>query len=244
MTQKLPALPFQTGWYSFGLPGYRPCRGTYERYPYDQLPPIPENQLTGQLQWLVPLDDAINESMQRYRPTPEQRAEWLPQWTEDLKSVVASAQHLGLTLPDAFVCLMSSPELQDRIPSCTDCHFRLSQLAFCPGDEEKGYVLRFLHDQQDCVIWHLYLSSRGEECVLASYTYLDQMYTDPEEWGPEEEAISHTWICAPSFEAFLYRFWIENVIWYNLYKKKPLKEEQKQYLAFYGDEKKDDRFRW
>lgn len=246
MNQRLPSLPFQTGWYSFRLPGYRPCRGTYERYPYDHLPPIPEDQLTGQLQWLAPLDDEIDKRMQPHRPAPEQRAEWMPLWAEDLKSVVAAAHHLGLALPDAFVRVMSSPALQDRIPSCTACYFDLSQLAFCPGDKEKGYVLRFLHDQQDCVIWHLYLSSQGDECVLASHTYLDQVYTDPEEFGhvTEEEAIAHTWICAPSFEAFLYRFWIENVIWYNLSQKKPLTEAQRQYLAFYGEEKKDDRFPW
>ncbi|HEY7417428.1 MAG TPA: hypothetical protein VH593_19750 [Ktedonobacteraceae bacterium] len=240
MNQTRPFDIFQTGWYSFRLPGYRPCRGTYERYPYNPLPPIPEEQFTGELQWLTPLNKKANEAMQPYRPTPEQREEWMPQWTDDLKSVIASAQHLGLNLPDAFIRLMSSPALQDRIPSCTACYFDLSQLAFCPGDKEEGYVLRFLHDQQDCVIWHLYLSTHGDECVLASGTYLDQVYTNQDEFGvTEEEAVKYTWVCAPSFEAFLYRFWIENVIWYNLYEHKPLTEEQKRYLSFYGEEKQD-----
>ncbi len=65
--------------------------------------------------------------------------------------------------------------------------------------------LRFLHDQQDCVIWHPYLSSRGDECMLAYGTYLDLVYTDPEEFGhiTEEEAVRQTWVCALSFEAFL-----------------------------------------
>lgn len=137
---------------------------------------------------------------------------------------------------------MSSPLLRTRIPSCTDCHFALTQLAFCPGDKEKGYVLRFLHDQQDCVIWHLYLSSEGEECVLASHTYLDLVYTDPDEFDniTEQEAVAQTWICAPSFEAFLYRFWMENVLWFNLHKQKPLTEEQRKYLAFYGEEQPEE----
>src|SRR5258708_7428227 len=158
MNQTLPSIPFQTGWYSFRLPGYRPCRGTYERYPYENIPPLPQERFAGQLQWLTPLDNEIDEQMQPYRQPPEQQAEQISAWTDNLKSLVASAQHLGLALPGAFLRLMSSPELQDAIPSCTDCHFTLSQLAFCPGDREKGYVLRFLHDQQDCVIWHLYLS--------------------------------------------------------------------------------------
>jgi hypothetical protein len=234
--QTLPSLPFQTGWYSFGLPGYRSCRGTYERYPYESLPPLAQEQLTGQLQWLVPLNARIDEAMQPYRLTDEQEAEQMTEWGDGLKSLVASAKHLGLSLPEAYLRLMSSVELRNRIPSCTDCSFTISQLAFCPGDREKGYVLRFLHDQQDCVIWHLYLSASGEQCVLASHVYLDQVYTNPEAFGllTEDEAIKHTWMCAPSFEAFLYRFWMENVLFFALIKKEPLTEEQKQYLAYYG----------
>ncbi len=54
-----PYTLFQAGWKSFGLPGHRPCRGTYERYPSESIPPIPEEQLTGTLQWLVPLDSKV-----------------------------------------------------------------------------------------------------------------------------------------------------------------------------------------
>jgi len=242
MNQSLPHVPFATGWYGFGLRGYRPCGGTYERYSYDTIPPLPYEQFTGQLQWLVPLHPDIDAQMQDYRFAEEELEEPTPQWAENLKSVMASAEHLGLRLPESFLRLMSSPLLRTRIPSCTDCHFTLSQLAFCPGDKEKGYVLRFLHDQQDCVIWHLSLSSESEECVLASHTYLDMVYTASEEFDhiTEQEAVAQTWVCAPSFEAFLYRFWMENILWFNLHKHKPLTEEQKQYLAFYGEEQPEE----
>jgi hypothetical protein len=230
---------FKTGWFSFELPGYRPCHGTYELYPYDGIPPISQEQLTGQLQWLVPLASEIDAEMQPHRSTPEQREEHLPELTDDVKSLVASAESLGLTLPEAFLRLMSSSALQDRIPSCTACYFQFSRLAPCPGDKEGGYVLRFLHDQQDCIIWHLYLSPKGDAYVLASYTYLDLAGTDSEEVDhiTEADAVKYTWVCAPSFEAFLYRFWLENVIWFNLAEQKPLLEEQKQYLAFYENKK-------
>ena len=246
MNQERPFQLFQPGWFSFNLPGYRSCRGTYECYPYDTLPPIPQEQLTGQLPWLLPLDDELEQEMKPYRPTPEQRAAEMSPWTDNLKSIVASAQHLGLHLPEAFVRLMSSPALQDRIPSCTACFFTLSELAFCPGDRQEGYVLRFLHDQQDCIIWHLYLSVHGVECVLASGTYLDLVFTNPDAVGniTEAEAVAQTWVCAPSFEAFLYRFWIENAIWFNLSEQKPLTEEQKRYLSFYGEEKKERGRHW
>jgi len=107
-------------------------------------------------------------------------------------------------------------------------------------------VLRFLHDQQDCVMWHLYLAPPSDECVLASRTYLDLVYTNPDEVGhiTEAEAVEQTWVCAPSFEAFLYRFWMENMIWFNLSERKPLTEEQRRYLAFYGEEKQESSDPW
>ena len=177
--------------------------------------------------------------MQPHRPTPEEREAQMPQWTDNLQGIIASAQHFGLSLPEAFLRLMSSPELQDCIPSCTACYFQLSQLTPCPGTGEDGYVVRFLHDQQDCVMWHLYLSPHGDEYVLASGTYLDLVATNPDKVChiTEEGALGQTDICAPSFEAFLYRFWMENMIWFNLVEREPLTEEQRRYLAFYGEEK-------
>jgi hypothetical protein len=73
----------------------------------------------------------------------------------------------------------------------------------------------------------------GDEYVLASGTYLDLVATNSDEVChiTEEEALRQTYICAPSFEAFLYRFWMENMIWFNLVEREPLTEEQRQYLA-------------
>jgi hypothetical protein len=101
--------------------------------------------------------------------------------------------------------------------------------------------MRFLHDQQDCLIWHLYLSPNGDECVLVSGAYLDQVFTGEEDIT-EEQAIWQTRVCAPSFEAFLYRFWLENVLWFQLNDDKPLNEEQQRYLAFYGKNPEANRF--
>lgn len=255
MDQRIQRLtPFQFGWYAFALPGYRPGdhTHTYDLYSYDDLPPIPEDRLTGKLQWLVPLDSDIDTIMQRYHPTVEQQAEWIPLWVNKLKNLVASAKQLGLSFPDTFLQLMASPELQYRIPSCTACYFSLSEkIVRCPGSEE-GYLIRFLNDQQVCLLWYLYVTPKGEHCILVS-PYLDEeMYLlDREEFidldgsihldeglhfaDPDESAafVKSTYVCAPSFEAFLYRFWIENVLYFNLTKQKPLIEEQQQYLSYY-----------
>lgn len=66
-----------------------------------------------------------------------------------------------LQLPPEFVRFMSSPELQEEIPSATACYFKLGkQFIRCPfGDG--GYLLSFYHDQQDCLIWYIYVQNSG-----------------------------------------------------------------------------------
>lgn len=150
--------PFRFGWWSFNLGQYRPCDGTYCFYLYDSLPPI--RALNGTLDWLGPLDDETDQSMQLYRNAPEERG--------NLAQIEADATKFGLTLPKAFVRLMGSPDLQDRIPSCTACTFDLSaHIIPCIG-ETPGYLIRFLRDQQSVLLWYLYLTPQGDECVLVS----------------------------------------------------------------------------
>ena len=234
----LQSIPFQYGWWSFDLGQYRPCDGTYCYYEYDSLPPISEDQFNGSLQWLAQAGEADEPGMHL---SPED--EGLP---ARLSALTASAQQLDLTLPQAFLHLMASPALRDRIPSCTACYFDLSKkIVPCPGSEE-GYIIRFLNDQQDVLSWYLYLTTRGEHCVLVSPYQLDKAAEeeadepeDDEESGPLTEQqrrsiIANTLVCAPTFEAFIYRFWIENVLWFNQNEAEgSLTEAQQQYLAHY-----------
>jgi hypothetical protein len=235
MQQILPMhIPFQSGWYSFKLPGYRPCKSTYALYPYESLPPLPEGKLTGKLQWLTPLDKDLDENMQRYRLPSDERVRMI----DTLKEIVSSARQLGLLLPDVFLQLMSSIDLQDRIPSCTACYFDLSEkIVPCPGSEE-GYIIRFLNDQQWCLTWYLYVTPKGEHCTLVSPIWLDGLVTDPEYASNitaqnQSEISKNIYVCSPSFETFIYRFWLENTCWFNLIEHKPLTEEQQQYLSYF-----------
>ena len=228
--------PFQYGWWSFDLGKYRPCDGTYCFYPYESLPPIPEAQFSGKLEWLGALTQHIDQLMQAYRNAAGPRKGT----RRHLQEVLDSAKQLGLTLPEAFVRLMASPDLQDRIPSCTACEFRLTnKIVPCPGSEE-GYIIGFLNDQQDVLLWYLYLTPKGEECVLVSSYALDELADEKDEERSEakrQSIINYTQVCAPSFEAFLYRFWLENTIWFTVNEAEdpdhPSTEEQRRYLAHY-----------
>jgi hypothetical protein len=141
----------------------------------------------------------------------------------------------GLSLPPAFLQLMTSHDLQDRVPSCTACYFDLPDtIVPCP-QSENGYLIRFLNDQQGCLFWYLYLTPQGEEGVLTSPFCLDTLsqYTEREDFPPElfqKKVKESTYICA---EEFLYRFWLENTIWFTLNRHLPLPVEQERYLDHY-----------
>ncbi len=232
--------PFQSGWWSFDLGAYRPCDGTYCFYPYESLPSIDEAALTGTLAWLGPLEDEVASVMDVHHASDEA----LGRLKSDIEKIAAEAKPLQLSLPEAFLRLMGSRELQDRIPSCTACYFSLAdKILPCPGSED-GYIIRFLNDQQDVLVWYLYLTPRGEQCVLVSPILLDE-FAGPENAGNltdewRKAILANTLVCAPSFEAFIYRFWLENTIWFNVNEEaSALTEAQQRYLAHYNRQKQE-----
>jgi hypothetical protein len=110
----------------------------------------------------------------------------------------------------------------------------------CPGHPE-GYIIRFLNDQQDCLFWYLYVRpTTREQCVLVSWERLDPEEEDDDTGSDlEDEECGHgadaILLCAPTFEAFLYRFWWENWLSRKLTwsPSAPLTSEEQQYLAHY-----------
>jgi hypothetical protein len=82
--------------------------------------------------------------------------------------------------------------------------------------------VRFLRDQQDCVLWYLYLRPSEEAFVVHSYLDYEYEYesrrggtqtqTQTDLDDAQEQTAAILW-CAPSFEEFAYRFWIENRLW-------------------------------
>lgn len=219
--------PFTPGWWAFDLGKYRPCDSTYCLYPYESLPPLGPVDET--LSWLGPLAETTDQQMGIHRNEPSARG--------SLAAVVTSAAALGLTLPESFSRLMASPELQDRIPSCTACTFGLSDgLVPCFGSEE-GYVVRFLDDQQGVLTWYLYLTPQGEQCILVAPTRLEEL-ADPEgrDWAEKnrQAILARTNVCAPSFAAFLARWWLENTIWFKLDGGTALTAEEQRYLTHYS----------
>lgn len=126
---------------------------------------------------------------------------------------VADAEARGYGLPESFVRFMRSPDLQRRVPSPTACYFDAPERvveAPAPGD---GILVRFLNDQQWCAHWYLYVERGGAHAVVTSPHALD-LEPSGGEGGDTFNAALHR--CAPDFECFIYRMWLEGSVWFAL----------------------------
>jgi len=205
------AATFPWGWWSFDLGEYRRCDGTYALYRYDSLPPLAAGLLRGDFAWLTPVRGRHKAS----KPAP----------------LFARAAALGLVLPPAFERFMGAPELKAAVPSCTACEWDLGDAPQPCRVTPGAYTIRFLRDQQDCLFWYLYVRPDGTAPVLCSPIPFDE----PGLAVSREVVLANSWLVAPDFEAFVYRFWIENELWELLDEDAPeLTAAQRAYVEHYA----------
>jgi hypothetical protein len=136
-------------------------------------------------------------------------ADMLP-W--QLKAAIASACKHHVVVPPEFVAFIHAKELHKHLRSVTACYLNLAHAVLPFGD---GFLLRFLHDQQECAFWYLYFNKDGSDhCVVMSYDFFDA-----DDMDSETEHLNETdfHFMETSFERFLSRFWIENEILFAKY---------------------------
>ena len=204
---------FQRAWYATDLGLYRPCRVTYEIYPYESLPRIPAGRLTGTFEWLGDTNE----------PDAEAIAE-MERISHDLAA-------MGLSLPPDYVRFRANGAANlvlDEV-SVTGSWSDVAGPTPSPIEPDAALV-RIFSDQQYCASWYLYLRPTGESFVVFD---VDGGSTDP---AAEESILLNQefrW-CAESFEEFAYRYWIENRLWQAL--RDPdtgMAPELGEYLAHY-----------
>ena len=157
----------------------------------------------------------------------------------NLDPVVARVQSRGLDIPQTFLRFMRDTSLHGKVPSCTACFLSLSEDAIAIPGAEDYFLLRFMNDSQSCVLWYLLMSRDEIAGVVASPYFFDKnifegmQYTDEfdDERVNYKNAFKEASICADTFAEFMYRFWVENTIWYSLYKRLGLTAVQEEYLG-------------
>jgi len=234
----LAGLGLPRGWPSIDLPGYRdhPEAATYSVFDQALLPPI-ERELDDGLAWLL-AEPAVEHSLaggHMYEGEPVRPANGT--------QLDALTGELDLELPPAFEKFIRVPEPRSRVRSCTACYLELAD--FPVSVEDGGWLIHFLSDQQWVNHWLLYVDRDGGEAVISTYPPYGFRLESPDEepaWASDfEPATSHRFthgaaesmVCADSFSEFLYRFWIENEIWYALSQRRKLTPEQLRYARHY-----------
>jgi hypothetical protein len=202
--------------------------GTYKEIPYEALPPLPTSSgEEGSFAWLrgAPVSPHALDFGDLGEEGEEHESKQAA-IDQRLARVVFDASKMGLTVPAALVAFIGHPELHRRVPSCTACYLDVAgKLVEVPG--LPGRLLRFMNDQQCCLLWYVHLEPGGGHSVVCAVPDFDDDAT-----GETLEDVStpkDLAVCAPSFEEFMKRFWLENTLWFAVNKKTPLTEEQRAY---------------
>jgi uncharacterized protein (TIGR02996 family) len=198
--------PYPSAWKNFGLGTLRETRGTYGTWPYDSVPTLPVDELRGEFQYL-------NASRPRGRRAGGGNA---ARYRRQFEQMLADAAGKGVRLPEAFVAFKRDTAFQSTFRSPTGCGFAFpdeySPIRASPSGE--GMHIHFFCDSQSCLLWDLYVHASGGHCVIArNLEFFNPEPRDPDEYGPPSREPG-AWFVAPSFEAFIYRVWVENQIWY------------------------------
>jgi hypothetical protein len=137
---------------------------------------------------------------------------------------------------------MESTDLHRRIRSCTDCYLDIGDFAVKTIGAVDGYLFHFLSDSQWVGHWYVHVDQLGNHFVAASIEPFGfEQNQDAGSSGNRsiDMASEEIWYCAPSFSEFIYRFWLENEIWFDLMDKQPeLSPDESEYLQWYARQEK------
>ena len=220
-------------WVHVQLPGYRelPEHHTYEESRLEELPPIPV-ELDDDCEWLMTYGAAYSHG-------------GLNQYERDIQPPIVEKLALAahVELPRSFSRFMSSSELQSRVRSCTDCYLDPGERIVETIGSIHGHLVHFLSDSQSCAHWYLHALPSGDTAVVESpdlYCYQIERSEWIENPSCRLECVDLSELefayCAPSFSEFLYRFWIENEIWFALKgetSRRPLNALELNYVSHY-----------
>jgi len=223
----------QRVWPSVELPGYREHpteHATYSHFAFDALPPI-RRTLDDELLWLLDEPDS-RASLAQFEDAATR-----PASRTNLELLLADRQ---IAIPHSFTSFIASDELRSHVRSCTDCYLDLGD--FPVPVAGGGLLVHFLSDSQWALHWLIFAGTNGREAVVVTDAPLGFELGEDED---ERETVrtfdpsrGNAGVCAETFSEFLYRFWIENEIWFKLAdpdaKPEPLSDEQRRYVEHYS----------
>jgi hypothetical protein len=129
---------------------------TYESSRLEDLPSIPI-ELDDDCAWLI-------------RHGTVHAVDGLHNYERDIDpgNVEKLALEAEIKLPRSFLRFMTTPELQSRVRSCTDCYLDPGERMVQTVGGIPGSLVHFLSDSQSCAHWYLHVLPNGDAGVLES----------------------------------------------------------------------------
>jgi uncharacterized protein (TIGR02996 family) len=184
-----PPVQFPMGWYA--AQAERPS-------PYRSLSNLEPDQLSPDLPWLQ-----VEHTGERGYAPAYQRVE-----AAALPRVRQRAHHLGLALPPGFESLAEDFPRRLEVSTHSFEFFLLDAADFDFPKVTDGYLVRFFGDMDygdpHQRVWCLYLVPNVDWHCVVAYELPDE---DPERPPENPDELLY---CAPSFQAFLYRWWLDH----------------------------------
>lgn len=216
---------FRRAWYTFSGELWN-GHDTYSGVPYESLPDV-KSRATDDFAWLDSMPAALSNVIGSSTLNNDCNE------IDHLDTILEQANELGISLPQPFVDFMENASLHAKVPTCTDCHLALSDDFVHFPKMDRHYFLRFLNDSQSCVMWYLWLRPDGTTGVVANSCFLEPDIFEAMEYEDlkYEDVLREALLCADNFTEFLYRFWIENTLWFSLHKYLDLTPLQEEYRS-------------
>ncbi len=165
--------------------------------------------------------------------TEEFRQKWLAQFSK----LYLEAERLQLRLPASFLKYMQT-DLRHRA-DLDSCWGPLQDWIAESPRGEGGRLFAFTEGGQGSLVYYLYLRDDVDDhCVVVSWDYFGFKNGAEAQFSEEPENV---YFCAPSFEAFVYRSWIEwEISWALTEQKRPLSEEELAYARHWQQYKMNE----
>jgi hypothetical protein len=215
--------PMMRGW--FGAGGSTRLWGGWGTYQFispEFLPPVTKGN-SDEFAWLRSAPDPASP----LRPVKGGNVE------SRLDALTAEANELGLKVPPALRVFMLDSALHGKVLSCTACYLDLpAKLIPLPDENTPGRLLRFMNDQQCCLLWYLHLLPDGKYTVVCASPEFKGEGGSGEALEDRIEKLHHLVVCADGLEEFFRRFWVENWVWFDEHVGRELKGEFKEYVEF------------
>ena len=211
-----PLASLPRAWWFSNLNGFRStARATYIRFDLVEQPHVVV--AADDLTWLAGEPEKTEWALNGPEAVPDQAL------TVDALDTLAG----HLPFPGALRDLAGRADLQRRLRSATACYFDLGHFVV-PTTIPDGYLLHLVSDQQSVRHWLLYLDMHGNQGMVTTAEPLGFDYSDESEWAAAQakevnlDGTNDLEVCADTLSVFLFRFWVENELWFALSEQRPL----------------------